>query len=899
MLGPLEVFAVDGAMNRATGSIPYDSLTWSRRYYECGQFQMRLPASIYDPTWKFIECDDRPETGIIQKVVYTDDPEYGNGDTVEISGFFLESIMNRRTFLDETPEEVTERYYVAPPKPPKEELTSPKIYTDSQGRYWYSTSSGTSYGVADGTPSDSDARIPGGSIQVAEDGTAKVETGSGTIDLTEVNYFDQGNSFYYNEGSTTKVHRVQNFGTGYEDTEHDLAFDDGFGNVYYHDSKTGTLKRATGVTEKAEDNYYVTSRKWKSEYGESGGWVEYTKTVKGPWQLTDTLDPITPADNVARCVQWARMYFQNDLLFEEPEITGEVKAVDPSFMLLGDLLYQELQTVEASLRVEYQFQSNQFIFSVWRGLDRTQRTNSPETARAKKLAAPVARAAAQRSASVPAGYMELEYIQSTGAQYINAGVVPGGNTRVVAEVEFQAVDDGRFLFGARGGNNSNAYTLCCYRNEHRSDYYTNSSNMFNVQNAHFSLDKNKGTTYVDGTVVSQANYVDFSSGNNMFLFAVNNNGSPSGHSTSKIYSMQIMDSDVLLRDFVPCKRESDGEVGLFDKVSQSLFLNAGTGSFVAGPEVVISDMLTYMPGDDRATGVTPPTEGIEGQQVTVAQCGFQLESGTFLGWSTLPEGGGTVYQPGDKYTLTAGDDVLYAWWKVESPIAGDKAPWAVFSDTWGSLYGYTAGRDDSNYRNVCYVLYEYEEPLYWEEDGAPALTPSYKEFDENGVFVHELTGWSIQYKTNRGYIRATIEDGEEYDDRETYLDLRNESPVCDSEWSREFFSVEDYPDGPPTQRAGMQAQYEAYPESLKSQGLALLQNDYKIETTLDTGDLRTDRYLVDYDLGDKVDMMVETVGLVQEARIIGVDEVYEPNDTKIALEIGVPKLDILKKARRI
>ena len=48
---------------------------------------------------------------------------------------------------------------------------------------------------------------------------------------------------------------------------------------------------------------------------------------------------------------------------------------------------------------------------------------------------------------------------------------------------------------------------------------------------------------------------------------------------------KIFDSVSLLRDFVPCKSKS-GEIGLYDLVSNGFFRNLGTGSFVAGPEVL-------------------------------------------------------------------------------------------------------------------------------------------------------------------------------------------------------------------------------------------------------------------------------------------------------------------------
>lgn len=594
---PLEVFAVDENMNRATGSIPYDSLIWSRKYYECGEFSMVIPSTVYDPSWRLIVCDERPETGIIQKVVYTDDHTYGNSDTVEVSGFFLESIMNRRTFLDETPEEVTRRYYVSPPDPPKKStFKTPTVYTDADGRYWYSTPSGSTYGVYDGTPSDSDARIPGSSVHTDETGQAYIQTGSGRVDVEQESVTMERNSYYFTSGSNTTINQTVysqsesgliNYGT----VQHDIAFDDGFGTTYYHNANG--LVAATGVTKQQSDQYVVQKSIW--DRTTDNGWVTYTETVAGPWQTTSVEDMTTEMDNVLRVWQWARMYFQNQMLFVEPDFTGETKIVDPSFELLGDLLYSELQTVEASFRVEYDFQNNQFTFRVWKGIDRTQ------------------------------------------AQSVN--------------------------------------------------------------------------------------------------------------------------------------------------------------------------------------------------------------------------------------------------------------PWAVFSDTWGSLYGYTGTWDDSNYRNKCYILYEYEQPSSFDSSGRPSVRARY-DVTENGQ-RGEQTGWYVPYTTKRGYLTVRLDD--DYDDRETYLDLRGDAPACDSDWERDEYDIDDYPSAPAL--PAMESQYANYPASLEEQGKALLNNDYGIVTSLDTGDLRTDRYLTDYDLGDKVDMMVDTLGMVQEARIIGVEEAYEAGKATISIEIGTPQLDIIKKAR--
>ena len=42
---------------------------------------------------------------------------------------------------------------------------------------------------------------------------------------------------------------------------------------------------------------------------------------------------------------------------------------------------------------------------------------------------------------------------------------------------------------------------------------------------------------------------------------------------------------VLVRNFIPAKRNSDNVLGLYDLVNNVFYTNAGSGTFIAGPEV--------------------------------------------------------------------------------------------------------------------------------------------------------------------------------------------------------------------------------------------------------------------------------------------------------------------------
>ena len=74
--------------------------------------------------------------------------------------------------------------------------------------------------------------------------------------------------------------------------------------------------------------------------------------------------------------------------------------------------------------------------------------------------------------------------------------------------------------------------------------------------------------------------------------------------------------------------------------------------------------LTYDANGGK--GATDPAPGAAGGSVTVAKNGFKRSNYTFTGWNTQADGKGTAYKPGDSFTLTDKDTVLYAQWSKNS-----------------------------------------------------------------------------------------------------------------------------------------------------------------------------------------------------------------------------------------
>ena len=195
--------------------------------------------------------------------------------------------------------------------------------------------------------------------------------------------------------------------------------------------------------------------------------------------------------------------------------------------------------------------------------------------------------------------------------------------------------------------------------------------------------------------------------------------------------------------------------------------------------------------------------------------------------------------------LTPGADVLFAQWDEvpEPPVPvpeGVGAPWAVFSDTWGTLYGFTASHDTSNYRNKCYILYDYEEPV-WNASGGVDVHRVQVDDDGDGVYDRWTNGTSGTVR-RRGYWTVRLED--DRPDAEVWLDLRGESP--------DFMEGLEFPayDAPSTYDI-TKSDFDSWVEGLKTRGRTLLTSDYGDVDNLDTGTISTMRYLYDFDLGDK------------------------------------------------
>lgn len=192
------------------------------------------------------------------------------------------------------------------------------------------------------------------------------------------------------------------------------------------------------------------------------------------------------------------------------------------------------------------------------------------------------------SSGLPKGYTQLEYIESTGTQYIDTGITPSDDMEF--EIEYQVTSGKGKLYGVEIlGIIFDAYnvtqtsgTLRAFRHSNNGGTITDITTVANEKVALKVVVKD-GTysTYVHGELVKTAPAAGTPPNDTMYLFACHHNGVAGAESKAIIWGCRIKKSGELVGDFLPCIDPS-GAVGVYDTVSKAFFGNAGTETFVAG-----------------------------------------------------------------------------------------------------------------------------------------------------------------------------------------------------------------------------------------------------------------------------------------------------------------------------
>lgn len=206
---------------------------------------------------------------------------------------------------------------------------------------------------------------------------------------------------------------------------------------------------------------------------------------------------------------------------------------------------------------------------------------------------------------LPNEYQEVEYIESTGTQYIDTGVAPTNKTNIKLDIDFISGESDKWIPLIAERTKISTYSgwtamfgiwINSSTKEIALNYVTEDTGAITGTNGDgrhiYSNTENK--FYLDNTLIKTLSTSSFTSALNLYIFALNelivgSTNIETRNCTAKLYELKIYDDSTLIRDFVPCYRKSDNEVGLYDLVNNQFYTNTGTGVFLMGEAVGTAD----------------------------------------------------------------------------------------------------------------------------------------------------------------------------------------------------------------------------------------------------------------------------------------------------------------------
>ena len=199
---------------------------------------------------------------------------------------------------------------------------------------------------------------------------------------------------------------------------------------------------------------------------------------------------------------------------------------------------------------------------------------------------------------------EVEYLESTGTQYVDTGIVlsvpsdtiyckmmstktySGSTTPPEGQYAFFGVLDGYGTndFGARISWYAGYYGI---ETNNRVIATTEGirTNAIYEKLTEWTLGANERKVVYNGSTITTSNVVttSYTYSGSSWIFGANGTGTGGrGLLACRVWSYKLWRNGTLLQDFQPVRKNGVGH--LFDRVSGTLFGNAGTGAFVIGPD---------------------------------------------------------------------------------------------------------------------------------------------------------------------------------------------------------------------------------------------------------------------------------------------------------------------------
>ena len=315
---------------------------------------------------------------------------------------------------------------------------------------------------------------------------------------------------------------------------------------------------------------------------------------------------------------------------------------------------------------------------------------------------------------LPDGFRRVEYLESSGTQWIDTGVIPNNETGAYIKA-LQTVNGNTFPIGA-GSNNSGWVPMrllmkgnVSYPTYRWGTYWSDSSSSFNdniIYTSEFNWLNDKSVNLFRGEelIISKTlnSSTNINPGCTAAIFAVNNNtGNINYQWKGRVYEVKISQGEEIIKHFIPVYDNNSSENCMYELIEGKAYYNKGTGKLLSTKDFEWNYPLinnnynlpagfkkcVYLQSDGTQwidTGVIPDNE------TGLYFKALQLSYGNFIPFG-VEESGKAIYPPRFNYK-----DLYYRWYSsaIKMMMTWDKADDLIFHSSL-NLYNSKIAKFDS------------------------------------------------------------------------------------------------------------------------------------------------------------------------------------------------------------
>lgn len=197
---------------------------------------------------------------------------------------------------------------------------------------------------------------------------------------------------------------------------------------------------------------------------------------------------------------------------------------------------------------------------------------------------------------LPSNYQEVEYIQSSGTQYIDTGYIVNASDTISWEFTAMIPSQSEAFMGANG------YLQFHVTSSGVGVSTLNASGLGSKRTFRIDFSNSVTQLYIDNTLVETKNWSGSYNGINVKLGIFKLGDADNGWHTTispvscTLYEYAINIGGNEVSRCVPCYRKADNVAGLYDLVNNVFYTNAGSGVFAVGADSNKHAIATITPG---------------------------------------------------------------------------------------------------------------------------------------------------------------------------------------------------------------------------------------------------------------------------------------------------------------